>query len=88
MKNCKDLRLRKVDKLLISYNITNSWLFLSNSFDFIFSLRDSENLQYGRSTNHNCSSSNISLTVSLQQKPVIQFTNTVVFISIFQSQAQ
>ena len=42
-KNRKDLRLGKVDKLLISYNITNSCLFLSNGFDFIFSLRDSEN---------------------------------------------
>ena len=44
-KNRKDLRLGKVDKLLISYNITNSWLFLFNSFDFIFSLCDSENQQ-------------------------------------------
>ena len=38
-----DLRLGKVDKLLISYNIINSWLFLFSGFDFIFSLRDSEN---------------------------------------------
>ena len=45
MKHRKDLRLGKVDKLLISYNITNSWLFLCNSFDFIISLRDSENQQ-------------------------------------------
>ena len=45
-KNRKDLRLDKVDKLLISYNITNSWLFLSSGFDFIFSLHDSENRQY------------------------------------------
>ena len=29
----KDLRLGKVDKLLISYNITNSRLFLSSAFD-------------------------------------------------------
>ena len=45
-KNRKELRLGKVDKLLISYNITNSWLFLSSGFDFIFSLRGSENQQY------------------------------------------
>ena len=46
MKNRRDPRLPKVDKLLISYNIANSWLFLFNSFDFIFSLRDSENQQH------------------------------------------
>ena len=44
-KNRKYPRLGKVDELLISYNITNSWLFLFSSFDFIFSLRDSENQQ-------------------------------------------
>ena len=44
-KNRKDVRLGKVDKLLISYKITNSWLFLFNSFDCNFSLRDSENQQ-------------------------------------------
>ena len=38
-----DQRLEgRVDKLLIAYNIPKCWLFLLNSFDFIFSLRDSE----------------------------------------------
>ena len=39
------LRLGKVNKLLASYNIPKSWLFLPNSLIF-FSLRDSENQQY------------------------------------------
>ena len=40
----KDLRLGKVDRLLVAYNIANSWLLFRDSFDF-FSLRDSENQQ-------------------------------------------
>jgi len=36
----RDLKLREVSSLLISYNITISWLNPLNSFWFIFSLRD------------------------------------------------
>ena len=57
-KNLKDLRLGKVDKLLISYIITNSWLFWSSGFDFIFSLRDSENQQFNHIPNWGFSSTN------------------------------
>ena len=41
-----DLRLSKVDKLFICHKISNSWLFLLKSFDFMFSLHDSKNQQY------------------------------------------
>ena len=41
-----DLKLGKVDELLIAYNIPNSWLSSLGSFDFSFSLRDTENQQY------------------------------------------
>ena len=41
-----DLRIGKVDELLVAYNFLNSWLSLLSSFDFIVSLRRSENQQY------------------------------------------
>ena len=39
----KDLRLEKIVFILVFYNISFSWLFPVDSFQFIFLLRDSEN---------------------------------------------
>ena len=49
-----NLRPGKVYKLLISYNTPNSRLFLLNSFDFIFSLRDSENQPLEHENDDSC----------------------------------
>ena len=39
----KDLRLRRIVYMLVFYNISFSWLFPLDGFQFIFLLRDSEN---------------------------------------------
>ena len=39
----KDLRLGKIVYILVFYNISFSWLLPLDGFQFIFSLRDSEN---------------------------------------------
>ena len=39
----KDLRLGQIVEILLFYNISFSWLFSLDGFQFIFLLRDSEN---------------------------------------------
>ena len=47
----KDLRLGKIVYILVFYNISFSWLFPLDGFQFIFLLRDSENETKTRSLN-------------------------------------